>query len=97
MSSRERKKFETHEERIQLYEKSNGICQYCRRLVDINSFTVAHRIANTKSNRKKYGNEIIDHPLNKAVTHPGNCNDGMNIGMNPVKCRALAMRIKATL
>lgn len=63
--------------------------------MDINSFQVAHRIADTKCNRKRFGAEIIDHQLNKATTHAGKCNDAMNCGFNPAKCAAIVDAIKA--
>lgn len=91
--SRERDRFETHEKRLAIYARDGGICQYCGRPVDISSFTVAHRIARTKAMLKKYGREIIEHPLNKATTHPGACNDGILITFQPVAMEALIDKI----
>lgn len=91
--SHERARFETHEERLAIYARDCGICQYCGRPVDINSFQVAHRIARTKAMLKKYGREVIEHPLNKACTHPGACNDGVLITFNPVARKALIDKI----
>lgn len=90
----ERQRFELHEERLAIYSRDGGICQYCGEPVDINRFEVAHRIANTVSNRKRYGAEIVDHRLNKATTHAGRCNSGMNCGFNPGKCQEIIDRIK---
>jgi hypothetical protein len=63
-------------------------------MVDINSFTVAHKICNSKAMRHKYGDRVIDHRLNKATTHPWRCNDAQNIGNNPGKCAELIRRIE---
>lgn len=83
-----------YEERLSIYSRDSGICQACGDPVDINSFEVAHRIANTKANRKRFGAHVIDHSLNKATTHPGRCNSAMNIGNNPGKCAELIRRIE---
>lgn len=80
---------ERHEARMKIYYRDRAMCQACGKPVTIHEFQVAHRIADTKANRKKYGGMVIDHPLNKAATHPGRCNDAMNCGFNPVACALL--------
>jgi hypothetical protein len=91
--SRERQRLETHEQRLAIYERDGGICQFCGKPVDINSFQVAHRIARADWTIKKYGREIIEHPLNKACTHAGKCNDGMLITFRPVEREVLVDEI----
>jgi hypothetical protein len=91
--SRERQRLETHEQRLAIYERDGGLCQFCGKPVDINSFQVAHRIARTVWTLKKYGREVIEHPLNKACTHAGKCNDGVLITNRPMECEALIDRI----
>ena len=91
--SKERKNFDIWEERVRLYSRDGGVCQACGDMVGINEFQVAHRIANTISNRKHYGDAIIDHPINKAITHPGRCNSAMNCGFKPDKCREIVEEI----
>lgn len=95
--SRERARFETHEERLAIYARDCGICQYCGRPVDINSFTVAHRVARTRAMLKKYGREVIEHPLNKATTHPGACNDLIQCTNKPVAREDLVQIIRARI
>ena len=90
---RERKRLSMFEERIYIYNRDMGVCQHCGTEVSMDDFQVAHRIAQTKSNVKKWGRSVIDHPLNKAATHGGACNDGMNIGFNPVESAALVETI----
>ena len=92
--SAERKRFEQAEERLRIYARDHGICQACRKYVDINEFQVAHLIANIVMNRKRFGAEVIDHPLNKATTHPGRCNDAMNCGFKPDECRRIVEAIR---
>ena len=91
--SRERQRIETHEQRLAIYERDQGICQFCHKPVDINSFQVSHKIAAAVWCYKKWGKEIIDHPLNKACTHPGKCNDGMLITFRPIERERLVDEI----
>ncbi|MGP1459925.1 MAG: hypothetical protein ACTTKL_11585, partial [Treponema sp.] len=53
----------------------------------------AHRIANTKANRARWGSFIIDSPLNIAAVCSLRCNDACNIGGNYGECLALAEKI----
>jgi len=92
-----RHNLETYEQRLEIYYRDEGICQFCKMPVSINDFQVSHIIANTKWARKKYGACVIDHPLNKACTHSGRCNDGMLITFNPVKREELADKIRDAL
>jgi hypothetical protein len=91
--TRERQRLETHEQRLAIYERDGGICQFCGKPVDINSFQVAHRIARTVWTLKKYGREVIEHPLNKACTHAGNCNDLIQVTNNPIEREKIVVAI----
>lgn len=74
---------EALEERRAIYLRDGGQCQSCGKRVAFDAFQLAHRIANTVANRKKWGAKVIDHPLNRVVTCPcARCNDGQNIGNN---------------
>lgn len=84
---------EKHEERLQIYARDRGICQFCKKPVSINEFQVAHIIANAKWARKKYGSAVIDHKTNKCCTHPGKCNDGVLITFKPVEAKMHADKI----
>jgi hypothetical protein len=95
--SRERDLFDQHEERLEIYARDGGVCRFCSRPVDINSFTIAHRIANCEWAIKKYGRTVIDHPLNKATTHGGCCNDGMLITFKDVEREALVAEIRLAI
>lgn len=63
--------------------KSNGVCEICG--APLEQMQGAHRIANTKANRAKYGSFVIDHPLNIAIVCSLACNQSCNIGNNPGK------------
>jgi len=95
--SRERARLESHEQRLAIYARDCGLCAYCGRPVDINSFTAAHRIARTKAMIHKYGHDVIEHPMNKACTHPGACNDLIQCTNRPVERENLVQVIRAAI
>jgi hypothetical protein len=92
-----RKGLEAYEERRAIYLRDRGLCQACNKPIAFSDFEIAHRIANTKANRRRWGAEVIDHPLNKYVAHRGRCNDACNIGGRPMECQALAQKIHESL
>ena len=93
----ERERMETYEQRLEIYNRDEGICRYCGEPVSVHEFQVAHIIANTVWANKKYGKGVIDHPMNKACTHPGKCNDLVQITNNPVAREELADKIRDEL
>ena len=66
------------------YTLDNYTCQSCGKPAK----QMAHRIANTKTNRKVYGNKI-DHNENLVSVCCLDCNGTYNIGNNPVKSAKL--------
>jgi len=86
-----------YEERLAIYNRDGGRCRTCGEPVDVNAFEVAHRIADTICNARRFGRAVIDHPLNKATAHAGRCNSRMNIGTNPVECAKLVKEIACVL
>jgi hypothetical protein len=90
----ERQRLKLHEERIWMYNRDKGICQWCGQPLEFGNFEVAHRIANTVSNRKRYGADVVNSVHNKACTHRGRCNDGVNCGYKPDKCAEIVEMVK---
>jgi len=81
-----------------IFKRDRWTCQNCRKSVyACGTPQLAHRIADTKLNRKKYGNEIIDHLLNRWATCCLYCNGKMNIGFNRVESEKLADKILAQM
>lgn len=73
-------------------------CRSCRLSVYRSGFPqIAHRIANTKANVKRYGKEVINHPVNLASTCSLYCNGKMNIGFKTREADELAEKIKKLL
>jgi hypothetical protein len=85
----------TDEQRVQrqvALSLSGGVCAVCGKPL-FESAQGAHRIANTKSNRDKYGSLVIDDPKNIKIVCCLKCNDACNIGNDPVACLKLAVEI----
>lgn len=72
---------------------ADGVCEVCGKTITPSTWQGAHRIANTKANREKWGNWIIDHPENIAIVCSLKCNHVCNIGYNPGECLKLVNRI----
>lgn len=61
-----------------------GICPVCGGYIHQHGTAqYAHKIADTKANRRKWGSFIIDHPMNGVYVCSLKCNDACNIGFNP--------------
>lgn len=89
----ERERLGIYEERIAMYNECRGICAYCGKRVGMDEFQIAHKIPNSPTWLKKYGKEIIDHKLNKCVTHRGACNDLVQVTNKVVEREELIDRI----
>lgn len=74
--------------------KSGGICEVCCKPLGAHA-QAAHRIGNTKANRAKYGDFIIDHPENIGYTCSLECNGALDISHNPYLCIRLCYGIYA--
>lgn len=70
------------EQRENAIVRSAGICAYCGKPLNQGQPQYAHKIANTKTNRSKFGSFIIDHTLNGEMVCSLSCNQAMNIGFN---------------
>ena len=73
--------------------KSGGFCEVCGKPLTTSTWQGAHRIANTKANRAKFGDWVIDNPQNIAIVCSLACNQVCNIGQNPGKCFALIKKM----
>lgn len=81
------------EQREKAYSRSNGKCYVCGKPLNYGAIQYAHRIANTKPNRNKWGSWIIDHTLNGEMVCSLSCNQSLNIGNNPGECLKLVADI----
>lgn len=82
----------TEREKLEeLYLEYNYSCFVC----GARATQRAHIIGNTKANRKKYGPEVIDNPLNWLPACSLTCNALVDIGKNEVFQHAIATVIKS--
>lgn len=59
---------------------------------------LAHRIPKTKANLKKYGERIINHPINLVLVCSLRCNDSVLVGAaKPLTQRAIVEEIEKEL
>lgn len=80
-------------QRYRALAECGGFCEVCGQPLTASTWQGAHRIANTKANRAKWGDFIIDHPMNIAIVCSLGCNQSCNIGQNPGECLRLIDRI----
>lgn len=74
------------EQRELALQRAGCICYVCKKPLSGTQIQYAHRIANTKMNRAKYGSFIIDHTLNGEIVCSLSCNQSLNIGYNKGAC-----------
>ena len=80
-------------QRIEALTTRGELCEVCGKTLTPGTWQGAHRIANTKPNRAKWGNFVIDHPLNIAIVCSLACNHVCNIGYNEGECLRLVQKI----
>ena len=69
------------EKRLQIFIKSGWECDHCGGYLNRYSTPqLGHRISQTKYNIKKYGKDIIHHPLNMKAVCSIKCNSAVAIG-----------------
>lgn len=88
----EKEKFAIAEQKEAILNAYSWTCQICDRPAN----QLAHRIAQTKSNIRKYGKHIIHHWLNLLPVCSLKCNDACNIGFKPYEVSLLVKDILAT-
>lgn len=65
------------------FYRQRGRCAACNKIFSIfDSVELAHICPQRKWLIKKYGKEIIHHPLNMKLTHTGECNSSVQISPN---------------
>jgi hypothetical protein len=72
---------------------SGGVCEVCGRPLADGQPQGAHRIGNTRANRAKYGDMVIDNPLNIGMTCSLKCNGALDVSSNPAECIKLCKAI----
>ena len=88
-----RKDLEVYETKSQVFERDGWKCHYCGKPAPLQ---LAHRIPQTKRNLKKYGPEVIHHPLN-LITTCDECNDKALVGQNWAEEQSIVEEIQDLL
>lgn len=70
-----------------------GFCEVCGTPLSRYKMQMAHKIGNTITNRRKYGDFVVDHFLNVGMTCSLECNGKLDISMNPRACAELVVKI----
>lgn len=86
-------------QRSLLWALQGGKCAHCGRALNPATAQLAHRIANSKVNRKVYGKALVDSFRNKALVcgelHGGqDCNSAVLVDGKPGTAAALARSIR---
>ena len=93
-----RQSLEASELREQIFRDADYRCEVCGKSVyAYGTPQLAHRIAQTKSNIKRYGIQVIHNRLNLAPVCSLKCNDKCNIGNRPEQVKELVEKINAVL
>lgn len=87
-------KLEAQEKRQDIFERDSWTCVICGKPLSDGVAQLAHGISKSKCNIKKYGESVINHPLNLFSVESLKCNSKCNIGMNPVKTNELVEKIR---
>lgn len=86
-------------DREEIFERDDWICVYCECFVRLpgRQPQIAHRIPNTKTMRSRYGDEVVSHPMNVAVTCSLECNNAIQLTNKPSEADELAEQIRREL
>jgi len=84
------------------WHEQGELCGACGESLDFRQIVeLAHRIPDTKPNRKKYGSKVLKHPINLVLvcTRRGKaCNDAVLLGAaQPVAVAELVAEITAEI
>lgn len=100
MSASERRRDYLQQQRERIFEAQAGRCATCGRIHrDSSTMQLAHKVADTKANRKRWGKANIDHDWNKAMVCSEmlggvSCNDAQNMAGRPVSADRLMAAIQ---
>ena len=93
-----RESLELAELKEEMFKEVDYRCEVCGKSVyAYGTPQLAHRIAQTKGNIKRYGLQVIHNRLNLAPVCSLRCNDKCNIGNKPEQVKKLVDKINVVL
>ena len=95
----ERERFVYQENRMRLMVERGCKCEVCGKPLHLGNLQLAHICPATKGYLKKYGKDVIHHPLNLATVCSLKCNDAVLLDpkTHPIEAQELIDRIKKAL
>lgn len=89
-----RQKADAEEMRQDLFNAANWICLVCQKsLVHYGTAQLAHRVPRRKSMLMRWGEEVINHPLNMVPVCSLKCNDSVSLGTVKAQTKDILERI----
>jgi 5-methylcytosine-specific restriction endonuclease McrA len=91
-------KIEADEAKQQRIQDNNYCCEVCGKRFGASSLQLAHKVAASKSNIKKFGREVMYHKDMMVLTCPDdNSRVLINIASNPLEAMELINSIKNSI
>lgn len=79
----------------QKFLEQHGICPACKKeFKSSDKLELAHIVPQRKWCLKRFGKEVIHHPLNMKLTHSGNCNAKVQINPDSLQAEQLVFAIR---
>lgn len=92
----EREAFEVYTTQEAIYHRCGWRCEVCGRTLLDGTPQLGHKIPQSKMMVRKYGREVIHHPLNMAATCSLKCNAAVSI-RKPADVEDLVTEIRAAI
>lgn len=88
-----------YEQKLAMLNDRGYVCQVCGKEINVHTAQMAHIMASSKSNIKKYGKEVIHHHLNLKLVCGLKCNSAVlkSPATHPIECRDLVELIRSKL
>ena len=83
--------------KFHIFSAQSGRCFTCGEPVAITAMELAHRISQSKTNLKLWGEAVIHHKMNLRGTHPGRCNSRVSLNPDSIEAEKLVYAIQKEL
>jgi hypothetical protein len=85
------------DQKFRIFSAQSGRCFTCGEPVAITAMELAHRISQSKTNLKLWGEAVIHHRLNLRGTHAGRCNSRVSLNPDSIEAEKLVYTIQKEL